>query len=97
MATRSSRRKFTAEFKSKVALEALQDRMTLSELSERHSINPNLIMKWKKTFSENDSRVFQEAQPEKDDRIELIESLYREIGYLTMEVSVLHKKLSNYV
>jgi transposase-like protein len=90
-----SRRKFTAEFKSKVALEALQERMTLSELSKRHTLHPNLIMQWKKAFVENGYRIFQEDHPEKDDRNELIESLYREIGYLTMDVSHLKKKLSN--
>jgi transposase-like protein len=90
----SIRRKYSAEFKSKVALESLQERLTLSELSKRHEIHPNLVMQWKKAFIENGFRIFQEAQPEKDDRIELIESLYREIGYLTVENNMLKKKLS---
>jgi transposase len=90
----SIRRKFSAEFKSKVALEALQERLTLSELSKRHEINPNLILQWKKTFIENGFRIFQEAQPGKDNQSGLIESLYREIGYLTMERNILKKKLS---
>ena len=90
----SSRRKYTAEFKSKVALEALQERMTMSELSSRHGIHPNLIMQWKKTLLENGVQVFQESKRAKDDHIELIESLYREIGYLTMDRNVLKKKLS---
>jgi transposase-like protein len=38
-----SRRKYTAEFKAKVAFEALQERSTLSEISERHGIHPNLV------------------------------------------------------
>jgi transposase len=96
MATKSSRRKFTAEFKSKVALDALQERLTLTELSKRHSIHPNLVMQWKKTLLENGFRVFQEVHhQEKDERNELIESLYREIGCLTMEVNNLRKKLSS--
>ena len=90
----SIRRKFTAEFKSKVALEALQERLTLSELSKRHEIHPKLIIQWKKTFIENGFRIFQEAQPVKDDQGELIESLYRELGYLTMEVSHFKKRLN---
>jgi len=93
----SSRRKFTAEFKSKVALEALQERLTLAELSKRHEIHSSLIMQWKKLFSENGFRIFQESHPEKDDHVELIESLYREIGHLTMDVSILKKKLSHSV
>ena len=42
-----SRRKFTAEFKAKVAMEALQERLTLSELSKKYEVHPNLITKWK--------------------------------------------------
>ena len=95
MTTKGIRRKFTADFKSKVAIEAIQERLTLSELSKRHGIHPNLIMQWKKIFIENGFRIFQEPQPQKDDRIELIESLYREIGTLTMDVSFLKKKLSS--
>ena len=95
MATKSSRRKFTAEFKAKVALEALKERMTISELSKRHEIHPNLVMQWKKTLSENVFRIFEEVHQEKDDCTGLIESLYREIGYLTMDVSILKKKLSS--
>ena len=95
MPKKSSRRKFTAEFKSKVALEALKERMTLSELSKRHELNPNLVMQWKKTLSEEAVRVFQETYHQvKDDRDELIETLYREVGHLTMEVNILKKKLN---
>jgi transposase-like protein len=96
MAVKSSRRKYTAEFKTKVALEALKERMTVSEMSKRHEIHPNLIMQWKKTFMENGVRIFEESHPSKEDPSGLIESLYREIGCLTMEVIVLKKKLSHY-
>ena len=49
MATKAVlRRKHTADFKAKVALEALQERSTLSEISERHGIHPNLVSQWKK-------------------------------------------------
>jgi transposase-like protein len=91
------RRKFTAEFKSKVAIEALQERSTLSELSKRYEVHPNLITQWKKSFIENGFRLFKEAQPERDDRDKLIESLYKEIGSLTMDVNFLKKKLGPYL
>ncbi len=42
---RETRRKFTAAFKAKVAIEALKERMTLSELSEQYEIHPNQIQK----------------------------------------------------
>lgn len=36
-----SRRKFTTEFKARVAMEALQERLTLSELSKKYEVHPN--------------------------------------------------------
>ena len=92
MSIKANRRKFSAEFKSKVALEALQERNTLSELSKRHEVHPNLIVQWKKSLLENGFRVFQESHPEKDERDKLIESLYKETGSLTMDVNFLKKK-----
>jgi transposase-like protein len=97
MPKQSSRRKFTAEFKSKVALEALQERATLSELSKRYDLHPNVITQWKRSLQEQGFRIFQDAHPEKDERDQLIESLYKEIGLLTMDVNFLKKKLGPYL
>ena len=97
MGTKKSRRKFTAEFKSKVAMEALQERETLSELSKRYEVHPNLIVQWKNSLKEKGFIVFQESHPEKDDQDKLIESLYKEIGSLTMDVNFLKKKLGPYL
>jgi transposase-like protein len=94
---KTSRRKFTAEFKAKVALEAQQERATLSELSKRYDVHPNMVTQWKKALIEQSARLFQDAHPEKDGRDKLIESLYREIGSLTMDVNFLKKKLGPYL
>jgi Transposase len=42
-----TRRRFTAEFKAKVALEAMQGHRTITDLASRHELHPNLIMQWK--------------------------------------------------
>jgi transposase-like protein len=67
-----SRRKFTAEFKAKVAMEALQERSTVSELSKRYDVHPNLITQWKKSLISNSFMIFKDAHPEKDARDKLI-------------------------
>lgn len=46
--TKKSRRKFTAEFMAKVALEAMQERQTLSELCKKYELYPNQVVQWKK-------------------------------------------------
>lgn len=62
-----SRRKFTAEFKAKVAMEALQEKLTLSELSKKYEVHPNLITKWKNQLKEQSTSVFKERGEATDD------------------------------
>jgi len=46
---------------------------------------------------DNGVRLFKEPQPQRDERDKLIESLYKEIGSLTMDVNFLKKKLVPYL
>ena len=43
----SQRRKFSAEFKAKVALEALSGELTLAELASKYDVHPTMIAGWK--------------------------------------------------
>jgi len=47
-----NRRKYPAELKAKVALEALREESTMAELAARYDIHPNLIADWKKKTRE---------------------------------------------
>ena len=47
MIQKTTRRKFTAEFKAKVALEAIKDHESLSELSRKFEVSPIMISRWK--------------------------------------------------
>ena len=55
-----------------VAMEALQERQTLSELCKKHNLHPNQISSWKRQLKENSASVFKEIQAGKDDRDRLI-------------------------
>jgi transposase len=44
----TSRRRFTAEFKAKVALEALRGDQTIQEIAGPHKVHPNQVSTWKR-------------------------------------------------
>lgn len=89
---KSQRRKYSASFKAKVALEALQDTETLATLSRRHKINANMVSKWKRQLVENVSRVF-EAECTQSDATDREAELLQKIGELTVERDFLSKGL----
>ena len=87
------RRKFTKEFKAKVALEAIKGQRTLSELAAEYDIHPNQIGIWKKKLLEVAPEVFghgkdREAERAKEER----DRLYKKVGQLQIEVDWLKKK-----
>ena len=42
------RRRFSSEFKKKVALEALGEQDTVQQIAARHKVHPNQVNKWKR-------------------------------------------------
>ena len=60
------RKRHSPEFKSKVALAALREEGSLSELSSRFGVNANMISKWKKQAQRWYQRVGQKRQQNKD-------------------------------
>ncbi len=89
---KNSRRKFTSEFKSKVAIAALKERESLSELSIKYEIHPVMISKWKQEFTELASQVF-DKKPHLDAPTDDVDKLYAKIGKLEMENDFLKKNL----
>ncbi len=90
--TKQTRRKFSAEFKAKVALEAVKNQKTLAELSLQYEVNPVTISKWKSEFLENMSAAFGGDKPmSMPADSPQIERLYAQIGQLKVELDFLKK------
>lgn len=86
------RRKFTAEFKSKVALEALREQQPIHEIAKRHQLHPTQVTQWKKELLSNASSIFESARDKDEEafRHKVKEDrLYKEIGQLKMDVDFL--------
>jgi transposase-like protein len=88
-----TRRKHTAIFKAKVAIEALKERESLAELSAKYEISQSQISKWKQAFLDGSSSVFEKDT--KDSEVEDVDSerLYAKIGKLELENEYLKKNL----
>ena len=89
---KSKRQKHSGAFKAKVAIEALQERETLSELSKKFGLHPNQISRWKKEFLDRAPQIFEKSVSENKDDTEL-DKLYVKIGQLEMEREYLKKNL----
>ena len=55
---KKSRRTFTADFKARVAIEAIKEIKTISEPAQIYQLHPNLITHWKKEFLADAGKVF---------------------------------------
>jgi putative transposase len=91
------RRRFSAEFKFRVALEAAKGQQTLSELAGKHSLHPNQISQWKRQLLEGGVEVFA-AGRQAGEQAEAVRQaeLYEQIGRLKMELEWLKKKAAPY-
>jgi transposase-like protein len=74
-----TRRQHSAEFKSKVALEALKEHKTLAQLTEQYALHANQISEWKNTLQEGSPILFErgKTKPETLD-LEALRSPYLE-------------------
>lgn len=86
------RTRYSAEFKARVALEAIRGEMTVAQLAAKHGIHQTMINAWKKQAMEVMAGVFAgKAEAAEANREEEIERLHSKIGQLVVERDFLRR------
>ena len=90
---KKQRRKHTAEFKARIALEAIRGIDTLNEIAAKYEVHPVQVGNWKKELLDRVPELFdrKNAAKNKDEELERAQ-LERKVGQLSMEVDWLEKK-----
>ena len=89
---KTTRKRYTGEFKAKVALEAIRGDLTLAELAAKHGIHPTMIATWKRQAVEGMAATFSGASDvAKAAGDAEIEKLHAKIGQLVVERDFLSK------
>ena len=87
------RNHYTAEFKAKVALAALQGQQTVNEIAATYGVHPNQVLPWKKQALEVLPDVFSSRRMRAAQDDEALQArLYQQIGQLKVELDWLKKK-----
>ena len=87
-----TRRRYGAEFKAKVALEAIRGELTLAELSAKHGIDQTMIAAWKKQAIEGMAGTFSGKSEAAQATSEAeLTKLHAKIGQLVIEKDFLSK------
>ncbi len=87
------RKRYSKEFKARVALEAIKGQKTAAELASEYEVHVSQINIWKKQALEALPEVFCRSQAREAEQREVErDRLYQQIGRLQVEVDWLKKK-----
>jgi transposase len=91
------RQQHAAGFKAKVALAAVKEMKSISELASQFGVHPSQIHSWKKQLLEGAEELFLSGveKRQQGDQPEVAE-LYEQIGRLKVELEWLKKKAAQF-
>jgi len=88
-------KKYTPQFKAKVAFEAAKGDKTISQIASEYGIHPQQVRAWKKEFLKNIHVVFEKEDQAKELK-KALEKAYKKIGQLEVERDFLSGILRKY-
>lgn len=89
----TKRRRFSEQFKAKVALEALRGDKTIQEIAAKHQVHPNQVSQWKRQAVEGMADVFARGGKADGPSEAEIRELHAKIGRLAVENDFLSQGL----
>ncbi len=90
----TQRKRYSADFKAKLALEVLKGNRTLTEIASDVQVHPNLLMQWKRQLLESLPTIFADKRAKENREQEEKEAqLYQQIGQLKVELDWMKKKV----
>ena len=86
------RKRYAADFKAKVALEALRGELTTAQLAAKHGVHQTMVSEWKRQAVDGLASLFSGKTEAKDTAREgEVEKLHAKIGQLVVERDFLAK------
>jgi putative transposase len=93
----SERKRHSAQFKFKVALEAAKESKTVNQLASEYEVHPTQISQWKRQLLEEGDSVFtSRSSRQQREQTAQEAALYEQIGRLKMELEWLKKKVTRF-
>ena len=90
----TKRRRFTAEFKARVALDALRGDQTVQEIAAKRQVHPNQVSTWKRQAMDGLGAIFSNGVDKvRVDHESEVHGLHAKIGELTVERDFLARGL----
>ena len=85
----TQRKRYSAEFKARVAFEALKGHKTVNELASTYGVHPTQITHWKHQLQQEVPQIFSARRAQREHDQEALQAqLYQQIGQLKVELVV---------
>ena len=89
------RKRHSPQFKTKVALSAIQNDETIAQVASRFGVHPTMVSTWKRQMLEGAADIFGKNHNSRKQAQSQTDELYRQIGKLKVENDFLSRKLGS--
>jgi len=89
----TTRKHYDSRLKAQIALEALKNQRTITQIASEYGVHPNLVTQWKQRVLEELPGIFTNKREKNQQESEALRAeLYRQIGQLKVELDWVKKK-----